>query len=257
MNLNLAYRIIGRCKPINKSKNADLYINTLRNKSGIEIGGPSNIFQRNSILPIYPYINSLDGCNFSNDTIWEGTIREGINYAYDQSKLKGYQYIRDAVDLGNISDNSYDFVLSSHNLEHIVNPVKALEEWIRVVKKDGYILLVVPDKNGTFDHKRNITSFDHLIADYNNAIEENDLSHLSEILEKHDLSMDKAAGNLESFKIRSLNNFNNRTLHHHVFDEKLLVQLFEYLNIQVIEISFIKPFHIIALGKIHKNILDN
>ena len=138
------------------------------------------------------------------------------------------------------------------SLEHVANPVKALKEWVRVVKNDGYILLVVPDKNETFDHLRNVTSFGHLINDYNNAIEENDLSHMSEILEKHDLSMDKAAGNLESFKMRSLNNFNNRTLHHHVFDEKLLVQLFEYLNIQLIDINFTKPFHIIALGKINK-----
>jgi len=252
MKINLIYQILGRCKPINRSKNADLYINALRDKSGIEIGGPSSIFQLNNILPIYPYINSLDGCNFSNDTIWEGTIREGINYSYEQSKLKGYQYIRDAVDLGNIRDNAYEFVLSSHSLEHVANPVKALKEWVRVVKNDGYILLVVPDKNETFDHLRNVTSFGHLINDYNNAIEENDLSHMSEILEKHDLSMDKAAGNLESFKMRSLNNFNNRTLHHHVFDEKLLVQLFEYLNIQLIDINFTKPFHIIALGKINK-----
>jgi hypothetical protein len=114
MKINLIYQILGRCKPINRSKNADLYINALRDKSGIEIGGPSSIFQLNNILPIYPYINSLDGCNFSNDTIWEGTIREGINYSYEQSKLKGYQYIRDAVDLGNIRDNAYEFVLSSH-----------------------------------------------------------------------------------------------------------------------------------------------
>ena len=60
--------------------------------------------------------------------------------------------------------------------------------------------------------------------------------------------MDLAAGSIEQFKNRSLDNFSDRCLHHHVFDFKLLEQNFEYNNIEVIEKSFAKPYHQIILG---------
>jgi SAM-dependent methyltransferase len=42
---------------------------------------------------------------------------------------------------------SYDTVYSSHCLEHMIDPVKALNEWWRLVKPGGYMVLVVPDEN--------------------------------------------------------------------------------------------------------------
>lgn len=241
--------LICRFSPMNKCKNKDVYIKALSNRCGLEIGGPSSLLQRNNILPVYPSIKSLDGCNYSDETIWEGKLKEGYNYFYSSSKSKGFQYILDAVNLESIENHKYDFIISCHNLEHIANPIKALKEWLRVLKNDGFLLLVLPNKDGTFDHKRKITSLDHLIDDYNNSIGEDDLTHLDEILALHDLSMDKAAGDFESFKKRSKNNFRNRTLHHHVFDNFLLIQLFNYLNLQVIALDTVKPFHIIIMGK--------
>ncbi len=58
------------------------------------------------------------------------------------------------------------------------------------------------------------------MTDWQNKTTEDDLFHLPEILERHDLSRDPLAGSLEQFRARSLDNFNNRCLHHHVFDEK-------------------------------------
>lgn len=247
--MNIFTKIIKRFTPMEKCKNADIYVKVLSNKYGLEIGGPSSLLQRNNVLPIYPHIKALDGCNFSNETIWEGKLIEGYNYSYDSSKPKGFQCVLDAVNLASIENNKYDFVISCHNLEHIANPIKALKEWLRVLKNDGYLLLVVPSRDKTFDHRRNITSLDHLIDDYNKSIDESDLSHLNEILTLHDLSMDKAAGDFESFKRRSKDNFNNRTLHHHVFDTNLLIQLFNYLNVKIITLDFVKPFHIIIMGQ--------
>jgi SAM-dependent methyltransferase len=247
--MNILTKIVKIFIPMEKCKNVDTYVKALSNKCGLEIGGPSSLLQRNNILPLYPHIKALDGCNFSDETIWEGKLKEGYNYSYNSSKPKGFQYILDAVDLVSIENYKYDFVISCHNLEHIANPIKALKEWLRVLKIDGYLLLAVPNRDGTFDHKRNITTLDHLIDDYNKSIGENDLSHLNEILALHDLSMDKAAGDFESFKKRSKNNFINRALHQHVFDRSLLIQLFNYLNIQIIALDLVKPFHIIIIGK--------
>ena len=47
----------------------------VRDKYGIEIGGPSNtMFCKGRLLPIYPIANRIDNCNFASNTIWEGAI---------------------------------------------------------------------------------------------------------------------------------------------------------------------------------------
>lgn len=205
------------------------------NKSGIEIGGPSAIFS--SLLPIYPIVRNLDGCNFSAHTIWEGNITEGNSYQYYGDK-KGTQYICGADDLSGIASETYDFLLSSHCLEHCANALKTVEEWLRVIKKGGALLLVLPDQLYTFDHKRRITTFEHLLCDAKNNIDETDLTHLDEILSLHDLSMDLPSGSMEQFKARSLDNYNNRCLHHHVFDFALLREIFQHFNLKVMGTSF-------------------
>jgi len=73
------------------------------------------------------------------------------------------QYICDATDLGMIPDESYDFLLSCNSLEHMANPLKAMGEWLRILKHGAYLLIIVPDKRYTFDHLRPITSFEHLL----------------------------------------------------------------------------------------------
>jgi len=41
-------------------------------------------------------------------------------------------------------DNSQDYVYSSHTLEHITDYRKTLQDWFRVVKVGGYIVITVP-----------------------------------------------------------------------------------------------------------------
>jgi len=53
----------------------------------------------------------------------------------------------DAQLLASVPNEHYDFVHSSHSLEHMVNPVEALENWIRVLKPDGHLIITVPDED--------------------------------------------------------------------------------------------------------------
>jgi SAM-dependent methyltransferase len=232
-------------KKITTIQNKELYLTYFAGKSGIEIGGPSDVFS--TVLPIYQVVTSLDGCNFSSKTIWEGTIAEGKNFNYFENK-KGYQYICEASNLIAIPDENYDFLVASHCLEHCANTLKTVKEWLRVVKKGGAILLLLPDKRVTFDHNRPTTTFEHLLDDLENDVDETDLTHLDEILELHDLNWDLVAGTKEQFKKRSLQNHENRCLHHHVFDFGLLRKIFKYNNIKVIDMSFEKFNHQIILG---------
>jgi SAM-dependent methyltransferase len=58
-------------------------------------------------------------------------------------------------------DDSVDFVLASHVIEHIPDPIAALEEWIRVTRR--YVFLVVPHRDRTFDRGRPLTSVAELV----------------------------------------------------------------------------------------------
>ena len=53
----------------------------------------------------------------------------------------------DAQLLDNVEDNSFDFLYSSHCLEHMRDPVEAMRNWIRVVKPGGHVIVSVPDED--------------------------------------------------------------------------------------------------------------
>lgn len=53
----------------------------------------------------------------------------------------------DANLLNGIDDNSFDFVYSSHCLEHLDTPHIALQNWFRVVKPGGHLIVVVPHRD--------------------------------------------------------------------------------------------------------------
>ena len=53
----------------------------------------------------------------------------------------------DAQYLAGIEDESFDFVYSSHCLEHMYDVQISLKNWFRVVKKGGYLLLAIPHRD--------------------------------------------------------------------------------------------------------------
>jgi SAM-dependent methyltransferase len=203
----------------------------LRGQHGLEIGGPTKLFRRD--LPIYEVVAGLDGVNFSSSTVWEGQIAEGQAYRYGKRRA-GRQFICDATDLGRLPAQRYDFVVSCNNLEHIANPLKAVGEWLRVVRPGGYLLLVLPKKESNFEHQRETTSFLHLLTDHDNGTDEHDLTHLDEILDRHDYSMTAETPDRDSLRARGLRNFENRCLHHHVFDLPLIEQVFAHFGLHTL-----------------------
>jgi SAM-dependent methyltransferase len=199
----------------------------LRGRHGLEIGGPSSVFSPATpsiyIPPIYVIAASLDNCNFATDTTWSRGA-SGRTFHYLPDAEPGEQFIHDATELVSIADGSYDFLLASHILEHVANPLRALQEFHRVLKSNGSLLVLVPNRIHTFDHRRPVTAFAHLEADLEANTGEDDMTHLEEILSLHDLERDKPAGSPEEFRERCLRNADLRCMHHHVFSLDLLEQ---------------------------------
>jgi SAM-dependent methyltransferase len=220
---------------------------TFKGLKGIEIGGPSNIFSIKGAMPVYLFADKVDGVNFSNKTIWEGKIKEGENYNYYKN-LFGFQYIAEGSDLSLLKDNQFDFLLSSHSLEHIANPIKALNHWRRILKQRGRLVLILPDSSVTFDRKRPITKLEHMIEDYNNDVQEDDETHFKEVIDLHDMDLDKALGSKDILKERTIQNLSYRAVHHHVFNFELIKELLSYTGFDVELQHNFHPFHLITLA---------
>lgn len=75
----------------------------------------------------------------------------------------------DAQYMKGVPDNSFDFLHSSHCLEHLHDPERGLKNWIRIVKSGGYLIITIPDEDmyegGIFpsrynpDHKHSFTIY--------------------------------------------------------------------------------------------------
>ncbi len=221
----------------------------LKGKSGIEFGGPSALFARNGLFPLYTIVGGLDNCNFANRTLWEGDVREGRTFVYDRLWKTGHQYLLEATAADRLPEGVYDLLLSSHMIEHTANPLLAAAHWVRLLKEGGILVLVVPHKEGTFDHRRPVTAFDHLLEDYRKGTGEDDATHVEEILAYHDLARDPAAGNFDEFKKRSALNAENRCLHHHVFDTELAVKVVDWAKLDLIDVEPVVPYHIFLVAR--------
>jgi SAM-dependent methyltransferase len=236
----------------------DVALSLVEGKSGLEIGGPTEVFQGlhtplrvygwRTPLPLYDHMASLDNCNFSLNTIW---ARHQETYWFSPRRAPGKIIIADGTDLSSVVDKSYDFVLSSHNLEHFANPVKALKEWKRVTRPGGALILVIPDYRRTFDHRRSPTPVDHMLEDYMRNVGEDDATHVAEVLQLHDLDMDGTLSThaLEELRSRSINNLSNRCLHHHVFDEFNSTELLTKVGLEVLAVELALPYHIFILSR--------
>lgn len=53
----------------------------------------------------------------------------------------------DGQTLEGVADAQYDFVHSSHCLEHLHDPEEGLRNWFRVLKPGGHMIITVPDED--------------------------------------------------------------------------------------------------------------
>jgi|GEM_PF-2683531 len=150
--VSLGKRLLGKMSAIIR---CDRVIRTLHGK-GLEIGGEVPCISH--FLPKSRTLICLD---------------------YGMKKEGSMQ--RDATDLSGFLDKEFDFITSSHTLEHLSNPIKALLEWVRVVKDGGHLYIVLPNKEYSSDHYRTLTSLKHLQEDHQQNTSLRDLTHAQEV----------------------------------------------------------------------------
>lgn len=238
-----------RLKYINRNRRI-FYCNEhlFKYKIGVEIGGKSFVFSEDGPVPFYKVIQNLDNINFCDQTFW-GTYTEGENFIFNPKKQIGKQIIADATNLSILQDNSYDFMFSSHVIEHIANPIKALFEWKRIIKTSGYLVIIAPNMRYTYDRKRPLTKFDHILDDYLKDTLESDSTHFEEVIKMHDIDFDSTVNLTEEHIKRTLENSQTRIVHHHTFQMPLLISIVEYCGFKIIDKQSFAPYHLIVIAK--------
>ena len=88
-----------------------------------------------------------------------------------RGRERGLEIVRpdivdDAQTLATVEDESQDFVIACHIIEHTEDPIGAVGNWLRVLKPGGILFVAIPDKRFTFDVEREATTFEHLLRDH-------------------------------------------------------------------------------------------
>jgi SAM-dependent methyltransferase len=74
-------------------------------------------------------------------------------------------------------DDSFDFVFSSHVIEHFPDPIKALYEWVRVARR--YVVVIAPHRERTFDVDNPLTPVAELLERHRDGFTSEEDRHWS------------------------------------------------------------------------------
>lgn len=72
----------------------------------------------------------------------------------------------DGQTFAGIANDSLDFVISAHVIEHLRDPIGSIVNAMRILRPGGIHILVVPDMRFTFDRERPETTVEHALLDY-------------------------------------------------------------------------------------------
>ena len=151
----------------------------------------------------------------------EAGLREEYRRHADTPRV-ALDLVEDAEVLSAIADASQDFVIASHVIEHMENPLLALTNWLRVLRAGGILYLAIPNRAHTFDRKRPITAFAHVLDDLRHGAEGSRAEHYREWLQY--------VGGLNPEQIRERLPHalqKNRSIHFHVWDPPAFLELLQ------------------------------
>jgi len=159
-------------------------------------------------------------------------------YKHFQHKPLKLDIVSDAANIPR-PDNSFDFLISSHCLEHHADTLKVLHEWIRVIKPGGILFLILPHGLRTFDRGRALTRLEHHIEDFGKKVEDNDKAHLDEFIrisvaQAQPPWLDEARYPDGSYNFDYM--FNHGYMHFHVWTQNEMVKVLQYLKLEILQV---------------------
>ncbi|HWF49093.1 MAG TPA: methyltransferase domain-containing protein, partial [Solirubrobacteraceae bacterium] len=114
--------------------------------------------------------------------------------------------IDDGARLAAFADESLDFIVANHVLEHFEDPIAALENHVRVLRAGGVLFMALPDARYTFDAPRARTSLEHFVRDHREGPQVSRRGHYEEcarLIEGHtDATIEERIREMEASDMR-------------------------------------------------------
>lgn len=93
-----------------------------------------------------PYKHLFEHCEYISHE-FEGNKIINDSFRNENSNFKNHD-IYSPINNIPVEDNSFDFIICTEVFEHIPEPIKAMEELVRICKKNGKILITAPFTSG-------------------------------------------------------------------------------------------------------------
>lgn len=178
--------------------------------SGLEIGAchfPTPLFEGASAV----YVDLVEDPKTVNPNAKE------LNHVVD-----------DAETLSKFGDETFNFLVANHVLEHCQDVIKTLNNWFRILNKDGIAFIALPDKVQTFDKHRAVTPFSHLLIDHYLGPKGSQREHYIDWFSNYEHKKLRGQDLADAVDTAILHNSN---VHFHVWDEPAMKELFETISI--------------------------
>jgi SAM-dependent methyltransferase len=94
--------------------------------------------------------------------------------------LTDVDIVDDGEKLATVADESQDFIVANHMLEHTEDPVGTILNHLSKLRPGGVLFYAVPDKRFTFDFRRPVTPIEHMLADHEEGPERSRAEHFRE-----------------------------------------------------------------------------
>jgi len=163
----------------------------------------------------------------------------------DIEDIRQPDIVTDLESMRGIADESMNFVIANHVMEHVEDPLRALKSISRVLRPLGIAFIALPDKRFTFDKDRKITPLNHLIRDYEDGPDWSLAEHYDEWCR----CVDGLVGDAHKRKC-AIMLAQRANIHFHVWDYSAMLELFSYvarmpdLDLQV-ELSILNNIEVI------------
>ncbi|MEO7425074.1 MAG: methyltransferase domain-containing protein [Fibrobacteria bacterium] len=166
--------------------------------------------------------------------------------------LVNVDIVSDGFTLNGVPSGQFDFLVANHVLEHSPDPIGTVVQWLRVIKPGGILFCSVPDIEYCFDKGRAVTSYQHLLGDFeangsgaSEVLAERNKDHYREwLMISEPAILNRAVIPSEQFDKRMVEMAQSREeIHFHTFTPRSMRELFENLSgnilpgLQVLEMS--------------------
>lgn len=162
----------------------------------------------------------------------------------EKGRIVATDYLTDGCELADMPAASQDFVVANHVLEHSANPLQTILNWHRVLNRNGILFITVPNGEKSFDYGREITTIEHMVADYELVksgdearFKEKNRDHYREFVEISIPNLHMVQRNLKTYATESERNAyidklareSSDDAHFHVFTKQSLTDFLDYV----------------------------